>query len=172
MCGQDLQSLIDKENKMRNHNVIALIGMSLMLGLMGSTAAAAGIKANDTGLSKTSVFDVPTPIVYYYKADQAGSSKLLPRAYLGAPPQIPHDITDFLPITRESNMCVSCHAQPEQWGKKREAGMPTPIPASHYTDLRNAPGKVTDQLIGARYNCNQCHVPQTDAPALVKNTFK
>lgn len=155
---------------MRNHTVFALIGTSLMLWTMG-TAAAAGIKANNTGLSKTSVFDVPTPIVYHDKADLVGSSKLLPRAYLGAPPQISHSIGDFLPITRESNMCASCHAQPDQWGKKRETGMPTPIPASHYTDLRNAPGKVTDQLIGARYNCNQCHVPQTDAPPLVKNAF-
>ena len=153
---------------MRNYSIFALIGMSLMLW---TTATAAGINPNDTGLSKTSVFDVPTPTVYQYGADQAGSSKLLPRAYLGAPPQISHDISSFLPITTDSNMCVGCHEQKEQWGKKREAGMPTPIPASHYTDLRNAPTKVTESLVKARYNCNQCHVPQVSAPLLVKNTF-
>jgi nitrate reductase cytochrome c-type subunit len=37
--------------------------------------------------------------------------------------------------------------------------------------LRKSPGKVGENLVGARYNCNQCHVSQTDAPALVGNTF-
>jgi cytochrome c-type protein NapB len=137
----------------------------------GSAYATAPIKTEEMGLSKTSVFDVPTPRVYHYSDAAPGANKLLPRAYLGAPPQVPHAVSDFLPITRENNLCVACHAQPDLWGKKVEAGMPVPIPATHYTDRRNAPDKVTDHLINGRYNCNQCHVPQTDAPALVENTF-
>jgi cytochrome c-type protein NapB len=137
----------------------------------GYSQAATTINTVDMGLSKTSVFDVPTPSVYHYSVTPPGQSKLLPRAYLGAPPQVPHDVADFLPITAVNNLCVACHAQPDLWGKKREVGAPTPIPPSHYTDQRNAPDKVTDHLINARYNCNQCHVPQTDAPVLVKNTF-
>ena len=133
--------------------------------------AAQPISADSMGLSKTSVFDVPDPKVYHYPTVQPGESTVLPRGYPGAPPQIPHDVSEFLPITVQSNMCIACHAQPELWGKPREKGKPTPIPQSHYTDLRNAPGKVTDHLINARYNCNQCHVPQADAPALVQNTF-
>jgi nitrate reductase (cytochrome), electron transfer subunit len=133
--------------------------------------AAQPISADSMGLSKTSVFDVPDPKAYHYNGAQPGENKVLPRGYPGAPPQIPHDVSEFMPITVQSNMCIACHAQPELWGKPREKGTPTPIPQSHYTDLRNAPGKVTDHLINARYNCNQCHVPQADAPALVQNTF-
>ena len=160
---------------MRYPNVINtsrfFLCIALMAGGMSTTFAAQPIKADNTGLSKTSVFDVPEPKVYHYGNAQPGQSKVLPRGYPGAPPQIPHDISNFLPITSQSNMCTACHDQPKEIGKKREKGMPTPIPSSHYTDLRNAPGKVTDHLINARYNCNQCHVPQTDAPALVENTF-
>ena len=150
-----------------------MIKIITVLALLGFSSAYAGtpIKADDMGLSKTSVFEVPTPRVYHYSVTPPGQSKLLPRAYLGAPPQVPHDIADYLPITTVSNMCIACHAQPEQWGKKREAGAPVPIPPSHYTDRRNAPDKVTDHLINGRYNCNQCHVPQSDGPPLVENTF-
>jgi nitrate reductase cytochrome c-type subunit len=45
------------------------------------------------------------------------------------------------------------------------------MPPSHYTDLRNAPGRVMEQMINARFNCNLCHVAQTNASALVENTF-
>ncbi len=138
---------------------------------VGMSHAAPAIKTESMGLSKTRITDVPEPRVYHYKDAAPGQSKLLPRGYPGAPPQVPHAVNDFLPITQESNLCLACHAQPDQWNKKREAGMPVPIPPSHYTDRRNAPDKVTDHLIGARYNCNQCHVPLTDAPALVENTF-
>lgn len=155
---------------LKKHIITALVAASVLI-TAASAFAATPVQTNSMGLSKTSVFDVPTPVVYHYTDTAPGQSKLLPRAYLGAPPQVPHTVADFLPITRENNLCVACHTQPDQWGKKREAGTATPIPPSHYTDLRNAPGKVTDHLINARYNCNQCHVPQTDAPPLVENTF-
>ena len=129
------------------------------------------MQANDMGLSKGSVFDTPTPKIYHYDNTPPGESKVLPRAYLGAPPQISHDISDFLPITAQSNMCVACHNQPDLRGKKREKGAVVPIPASHYTDQRKTPNKVTENLVGARYNCNLCHIPQTDAAPLVENTF-
>lgn len=148
-----------------------LAGISLIAAGTGSSLAAQTMTTNSMGLSKSSVFDIPTPQVFRYGETPPGKSKVLPRAYLNAPPQIPHDINYFLPITAQKNMCISCHAKPDQWGKKREQGTPTPIPPSHYTDLRNAPGKVTDHLIGARYNCNLCHVRQADAPPLVENTF-
>jgi len=143
----------------------------IVLMTAGTVVAAPIIKSNDMGLSKASVFDVPDPKVYHYATVQPGESKVLPRAYPGAPPQIPHDIGEFLPITAQNNMCIACHDQPAEWGKKLVKGMATPIPPSHYTDLRIAPGKVSDHLVNARYNCNQCHVAQTDAPALVENSF-
>lgn len=148
-----------------------LIFASIMLMATSSSFAAQPIKADSMGLSKESVFNVPAQKAYGTKTKAPGQNKLLPRAYEGAPPQIPHDIIDLLPITAESNMCIACHNQPDNWGKPRAQGSPTPIPQSHYTDLRNAPGKVMDHLSNVRYNCNQCHIPQMDAKPLVVNTF-
>lgn len=161
---------------MRNHYVLFVIqllaGIALIVAGTGSSLAAGQtFPSNDMGLSKGSVFDIPEPKVSHYPNTAPGESKVLPRAYSGAPPQISHDISEFLPITAQSNMCIACHNQPAQWGKKLEPGAPTPPPPSHFTDLRNAPGKVTENLVGARYNCNQCHVPQSDAAPLVENTF-
>ncbi|MDX8400963.1 MAG: nitrate reductase cytochrome c-type subunit [Gallionellaceae bacterium] len=154
---------------MRYFNILA--GVVLMLAGVSSSFAGQSISADSMGLSKASVFSVPTPKAYHYASTQPGESKLLPRAYMGAPPQVPHAVSDFMPITAEANMCIACHNQPGEWGKKLEKGSPTPIPPSHFTDLRKDPSKVTEQLIKARFNCNQCHVPQSNAPALVENTF-
>ncbi|MDZ4202714.1 MAG: nitrate reductase cytochrome c-type subunit [Gallionella sp.] len=153
--------------------IAIIIRLFAGIGLMAACSAFAAqpVQTNSMGLSKTSVFATPTPKVYHENAAQPGASKVLPRAYLGAPPQVSHSVSDFLPITTESNMCVACHNQPSLWGQPREPGVATPIPPSHYTDLRKAPGKVSENLVGARYNCNQCHVPQTNAPALVGNSF-
>ena len=90
----------------------------------------------------------------------------LPRAFAGAPPLVTHGIEELPAITRANNMCVDCHAV-----KEKVKGQPTPIPASHYTDLRNAPGRVGDKVAGARWVCTACHVAQTDAGPLVGNRF-
>lgn len=153
---------------MKIHSIFA--GLIMMMAA-SSVFSAQPIPADSMGLSKGSVFGQPAQKAYGTTAKSAGENKLLPRAYQGAPPQIPHDIGDFLPITAQNNMCVACHNLPDQWGGPRGKGIPTPIPQSHYTDLRNAPGKVSDHLINARYNCNLCHVPQMDAKPLVENTF-
>jgi len=39
-------------------------------------------------------------------------------------------------------------------------------------DLRSSSDKMSDSVVGARFNCTQCHVPQSGAPPLVENTFK
>lgn len=150
-----------------------LVCILLILAMPAALAAKHGrpIDPDSTGLSRGSVFKVPKQKVYADRGQLPGQNPLLPRAYPGAPPQIPHAIGDFLPITAQSNMCVACHNRPDAWDSRRASGTPTPIPRSHYTDQRNAPHKVTGQLIGARYNCNQCHVPQMKATPLVKNTF-
>jgi len=132
--------------------------------------SASQLAANDMGLSKTSVLEAPQPQPFSYPEQFPGTSNVLPRAYLNAPPQIPHDIESFLPVSKDHNMCLQCHNRPDQQGKVAEH-QPTPIPASHYTDLRFAPDKVTHSLIGARYICTQCHVPQAQAKVLVNNTF-
>jgi cytochrome c-type protein NapB len=123
------------------------------------------------GLSKTSVFDTPAPQPFSYTKSFPGTGTVLPRAYPGAPPQIPHSIEGFKPVTASNNACLACHHNPAMRGKK-VAGMPTAIPESHYIDQRNNPGVVGEQIVGARYVCTQCHVPQADVAPLVDNTFK
>ena len=152
---------------MKAHSIFA----GLILLAASSAFAAQPMPADSMGLSKGSVFGMSAQKVYGSKAKPPGENKVLPRAYLGAPPQISHDVADYLPITAQSNLCIACHNLPDQWGQKKEQGKATPIPQSHYTDLRNAPGKVGEHLSNARYNCNQCHVPQLDAKPLVENTF-
>ncbi len=137
---------------------------ALALALAGAGAS----RTPDTkiGLAKTSAFeDAPPPRVK--ENDSApGERAARPRAFRGAPPVIPHGTTDFLPITRDRNSCVDCHAVA---GKKR--GEPTPIPPSHYLDARSAPPKKTETVAGARWVCTSCHVLRQDVQPLVRNPF-
>lgn len=98
-----------------------------------------------------------------FTAPGAGSSTKLDRTYPGAPPQVPHAV-DGLAITKDSNTCVSCHTTGVQLG---EGHVATKIPESHYTNLQT--GERQTILVGRRYNCLQCHVPQASAEALVDN---
>jgi cytochrome c-type protein NapB len=132
-----------------------------------SPAPSRPIADTELGLSKGSVFDVPAPPAVKASDGNPGEGPLLPRPYAIAPPRIPHAVADFLPITREQNACLECHAV-----KDKKQGDPTPIPPSHYTDYRNAPGRVGDQVVGARYVCVSCHAGKTDAPDLVGNGFR
>jgi len=148
-----------------------VIAVSLsVLFLVINVHAGQGVADRDLGLSKTDVNDSPAPDSFHYSDKFPGSSDVLPRAYPGAPPQIPHNIESFIPVTAKNNMCKGCHDNPAMMGKKVK-GMATAIPASHYTDVRHAPGKMGKELVGARYVCTQCHVPQANAKALVENTF-
>jgi cytochrome c-type protein NapB len=140
------------------------------MGLVSAHAGQPAVADKDLGLSKTTVFDTPSPAAFAYSESSPGSGKTLPRAYAGAPPQIPHNIQGFMPVTARNNMCVGCHNNPAMWGKKAK-GAPTPMPPSHYTDTRNAPDNVTKKMIGARFVCTQCHVPQANVQPLVDNTF-
>ncbi len=151
-------------------NTISVFIVTLFFTLPGMALSGNAVNDKDMGLSKTSVFDTPTPEPFKYSDKFPGTSQVLPRAYPDAPPQIPHNIDSFKPVTAKSNMCIGCHNNPSMRGKTVK-GMATPMPESHYTDRRHAPDKVTDQLIGARYVCTQCHVPQSDAKELVDNTF-
>ena len=121
----------------------------------------------ELGLSKGSVFDVPTPPAVKANESSPGEAPLLPRPYAIAPPQVPHAMADFLPITQKQNACLDCHAV-----KEKKPGDPTPIPPSHYTDYRNAPDRAGEGVTGARYVCVSCHAAKTDAPNLVENHFR
>ena len=135
--------------------------------LAASAAGCSGARPPPTpdtalGLAKGSVFDVPAPPAVKPNQSAPGEQPVLPRPYALAPPRIPHAIDDFLPITQKQSSCVDCHAV-----KDKKPGEPTPIPASHYVDLRRAPGKPVERIAGARWVCTACHVPRTEAQPLV-----
>lgn len=138
----------------------------LGLGAMGALHAALdGLDMYDLGLSRTSVFDIPAPETFQFPQNDPGRIGVLPRGYEGAPPQIPHRVDTFLPVTLKQNMCMNCHNQPSLIGQKRP-GMPTPMSASHYIDEG---GKLV--MNNRRYTCVDCHVPQADVAPLVGSTF-
>lgn len=150
--------------------------------------AVASVSEESLGLRKTDIHaeDGTVAAKTEYRSAQAGTSTKIKRAYQDAPPMIPHDVSDFLPITRENNACTGCHA-PEI----APAMGATPIPPSHYLDMR--PRHICDgkkfkkridnmknetdvkpltHLSQARYNCSQCHAPQSQGNPSVENLFE
>ena len=142
------------------------------------------------GLRKTDIYsekDDTTGMKTNYSSDAPGTSKRLERAFQDAPPMIPHSVEGLLPIKTNNNQCIGCH-MPEV-----AAGMgATPIPKSHFTDFRPkhkvvngqfkktidnykneiAISKPQDKLVQARFNCSQCHAPQSKGDLAVSNTFQ
>jgi nitrate reductase (cytochrome), electron transfer subunit len=143
--------------------VLAAISLTLPVHAVQDQA----VPDDAIGLSKTSVYDVPSPDVVEYSSVDAGSvGKRSERSYMTAPPMIPHTTKDMVPITLEMNLCRDCHVQPGLIGQKLTKGTPVPAPVSHYTDVK------AGELYMGRYNCTQCHAPQAKVNVLVKSTFK
>ncbi len=151
---------------------VAPVVTEASLGLRKTTLYA----ENTTSASKTE----------YVKA-QPGMSDKFNRAFQDAPPMIPHDTEGLVPIKIGENACTGCH-MPDM----AAAMGATPIPISHMTNFRpkhNFDGKTfsksidnmknemaisepTTHLQGARYNCTQCHAPQSQGNLAVENTFE
>ena len=146
------------------------LATSVALAAVAWAVTGKAVDDSSLGLSKTSVFDDPTPVAPVYDAPPPGAPVTAPPRYFpGAPPVIPHSIDGLVPITAQSNTCLGCHDKPDLLGKNVK-GAPTPMTASHYSDLWTK-DKPAQRVSGARYNCNQCHAPQSDAKPLVKNTL-
>lgn len=90
------------------------------------------------------------------------NEKRLPRNYRQQPPLIPHGIAKYQ-VDLRANECLACH----DWTNAGERNAPT-LSMTHYMDRD---GNQLDSVAGTRWFCNQCHVPQADAPALVDNDF-
>ncbi|WP_193311042.1 nitrate reductase cytochrome c-type subunit [Poseidonibacter ostreae] len=152
------------------------------------SAAEKTVSEESLGLRKTTIYSEKdtTADKVMYGTDAAGTSKKIKRAFQDAPPMIPHDVDGMLPITINNNQCTMCHepAVAESMGA-------TPIPKSHFMDFRpkhkfdgkqftksidNMKNEVSvkpiEQLAGARFNCTQCHAPQTTGKLAVENDFK
>ncbi len=119
-----------------------------------------------------------------YGKSTAGSGYKIERAFQDAPPMIPHDTTGMLPITIKNNQCISCHDP-----MVAESMGATPYPPSHMTNFRPSKSyalenvntsseklahvsiKKENKLVGARFNCSQCHAPQSTGKLAVANNF-
>lgn len=99
-----------------------------------------------------------------YLGGKPGGQEKVARTYKGQPPVIPHAVENFNEISLEENQCLGCHGK-DVYEKKKAPK----IGDSHF---RDRDGNVLPNASAARYNCDQCHVPQVDAPPLVGNSFK
>jgi cytochrome c-type protein NapB len=151
------------------------------------------------GLRKVDLYseDKAKPVAADFDRPAPGQATRFERAYVNAPPMIPHSVDGLLPITKDNNQCLGCH-MPEV---AKGVGA-TPIPASHFTnyrpetvlkngelvkegkvvglkadlgntsDIKIAKAKKLDHLYQGRFNCSQCHAPQAKIDPIVGNTFK
>jgi cytochrome c-type protein NapB len=143
------------------------------------------ISEESLGLRKTTLFgEKVNPAKTTYGKKIAGSGYKIERAFQDAPPMIPHDTEGMLPITIKNNQCIACHA-PEVASSMGA----TPYPASHMTNFRpksyavkgentssenlaHIAIKKESKLVGARFNCSQCHAPQSTGDLAVANNFE
>jgi cytochrome c-type protein NapB len=121
-----------------------------------------------------------------YNSAAPGTSNKIQRAFQDAPPMIPHDTTGMFPIKKDNNQCLQCHL-PEV----ASAMGATPIPQSHFLNMRPVNKIVDGKLVNGvdnlknqisvkkqktvylgRFNCSQCHAPQSDAKLITPNEFK
>jgi len=121
-----------------------------------------------------------------YNTAAPGTSQRIARAFQDAPPMIPHSVEGLLPIKTGNNQCLGCHMPEVAPSVKAVA-----IPKSHFTNFRpkhklvgqdftksidNYKNDVAieklDKLSMARFNCSQCHAPQSTGALAVSNTFQ
>lgn len=141
--------------------------ITLMLALAAGCATVS-IDDSNFSLRKGSVFEQSTPTAFDFDSGNAGKGLIEPAAGSGIPPMISHAIDDFLPITAQSNGCMTCHGKPAAIGKPVAKGQPSPAPASHY--VKGGDGKLN--IAGMNYTCTACHAPQAGVLPLVGNTAR
>ena len=146
------------------------------------------IHENSLGYREASLYNEKNegvPEVNYNSA-APGTSNKIQRAFQDAPPMIPHDTTGMLPIQKDNNQCLQCH-MPDV----ASAMGATPIPESHFLNMRPVNKIVDGKLVNGvnnlknqisikkqktvylgRFNCSQCHAPQSDAKLITENKFK
>ena len=131
----------------------------ILTGALGVAAATVAL-AQSTGVTSLRGTEVNTPSVL--ENTYQPIERRLTRSYRQQPPLIPHSVAQYQ-IDLRTNQCLSCH----DWTKAGERSAPT-LSMTHYLDRE---GNELDHIAGTRYFCNQCHVPQADAPALIENAF-
>lgn len=174
----------------KNRILIPSLGV-LLVGTIGCATATQSYNEEEIGLRKSNLYEEKVALKdkVDYSTKAPGESKLIKRSFENAPPLIPHSVDGLLPITLENNTCLGCHA-PEV----AAAVNAVPVPKTHLASYRpvigfqnglltkdgkkyentadvRAKAHAREGVSADRYNCSQCHVPQTDNEPLVKNEF-
>ncbi|MBC8238671.1 MAG: nitrate reductase cytochrome c-type subunit [Helicobacteraceae bacterium] len=153
------------------------------------------VSEESLGLRKTELYaeTTTTSSKTEYIHAAPGTSTKFKRAFQDAPPMIPHSVEGLIPITIDNNQCLGCHMP-----AMAKMVNSTPIPKSHFTNFRPSThiidghvvksGVVVENtsseqlenvsivrqgdLVGARFNCTQCHAPQSQGNLAVENKFE
>ena len=182
--------------KLRSLTLGLTLGAAILISgcTMNKTVDANAVASNEVvteaslGLRKTTIYAENTTAAdkTEYVKDQPGTSTIFDRAFQDAPPMIPHTVEGYLPVTINNNACIGCHEP-----AVASAMGATAIPKSHFIDFRpkhNFDGKIFTKSIdnmknevsvkpikkvsGSRFNCTQCHAPQSNGNLAVESTFK
>ncbi|NDR58393.1 nitrate reductase cytochrome c-type subunit [Aliiruegeria sabulilitoris] len=124
------------------------------------TLAGIGLAQSAGGLSSLRGAGIDEPVVLDQVFQQ--DTQRFNREYRQQPPLIPHSVEQYQ-MDLKVNQCLGCH----DWSNAGDRGAPT-LSMTHYLDRD---GVEMDHVAGTRWFCNQCHVPQVNAPALVDNAF-
>ena len=169
-----------------NRGILQLAVIILLAGCSGNSNEKTEFTEEELGYRKTTIHDEASPMDELAEYDNriAGSGEVIPRAFENAPPLIPHTVTGMYPITLKLNACIQCHLP-----GKQDTTLVSPMPRSHFINYRpkhkvtegifirvTADNEVTSSDLGdkmylGRYNCSQCHVPQTDVVVKIQNNF-
>jgi cytochrome c-type protein NapB len=147
-------------------NALSSALVLVLLAACATTSPPPAIPAADLGLQKGPVLETPVPPKLVVNESAPGEVPPSRPDYRGMAPLISHGIDGMVPITAKENACLACHGI-----AAKEKGGPTPVPRSHYVDLRNAPERAGAKISDARYVCVSCHVERTGAKPLVRNDF-
>jgi cytochrome c-type protein NapB len=128
MRGQGVPGLNPTSEEIAMKFKIAFVAAVATLLGGGLQADPVALMDDAIGLSKTSVFDDPAPPEVAYSSLDPKQSGILPRFWEDAPPQVPHRLDKFLPITAKANKCLECHEEPKRSARRPRAS-PRPCPS-------------------------------------------
>ncbi|NIO16951.1 MAG: hypothetical protein GTN70_08120 [Deltaproteobacteria bacterium] len=126
-------------------------GLFLALLLVGACGATSGNVYREKGLV------TGKPGMNVYTGKDPGETSPLARPYEIAPPLVPHRVSSFT-IDRSTNECLDCHLEGEEMGDGHSRA--ARVPPSHLKNEHTGEATMED-VVGIRYNCTQCHVPQS-----------
>jgi cytochrome c-type protein NapB len=153
--------------KLKKLLLFSLIGVGLLYGSNGGNSDGKYVKVTGIRQAPLSADSQNLPSINEDTTPpMPGKTKPLPKAFVTAPPMIPHSIKGMVPIKVGKNQCLSCHDPKVAKGLKI-----TPIPPSHYVDNFNG-DKKKKKLAGSRYFCTTCHAPQAKVNPVVENKFE